>query len=295
MVAQHNYAFADALSLSYTAEGHALADLVIPSEREKIQRLQTILRTELLDAAHLPPLYGSRDARTSMPAIGELDIAHATAGFRTRSEYWMFRASDGQSRGFPITISLARTGAYFVVLTLVQNTGGLKSFPSPRTSHNIRTSQLPSPSSVQGARSPSLERHSHLPLSYPTHLPPTAPDQRTLLMQPSHMQPPHALGGLAQYRQRSPPRTSALPYSPTQTSAGSENLHGPQARGPRDSLRHLQLPPIRTAEGEGRSEPRRSSGGRSQPSSGKQSPAKGSPVSGRKKKRRRVEIGDMLH
>ena len=295
VVAQHNYAFADALSLSYTAEGHALTDLEIPSEREKIQRLQTVLRAELLDAAHLPPLHGSRDARITMPAIEELDIAHATAGFRTRSEYWMFRASDGQSRGFPITVSLARTGAYFVVLTLVQNTGGLKSFPSPRTSHNIRTSQLPSPSSAQGARSPSLERHAHQPLSYTSHLSSTIPDQRSLLMQPSHIQPSHPLGGLAQYRQRSPPRSSTLPYGPTKTSAGSEPSTAPQTRTPRDSLRHLQLPPIRTAEGDVRSEPRHSSGGRSHPSSGKQSPAKGSPVSGRKKKRRRVEIGDMLH
>ncbi len=294
VVAQHNHAFADALSLSYTAEGHALADLVIPSEREKIQRLQTILRAELLDAAHLPPLYGSRDARATMPAIEELDIARATSGFHTRSEYWMFRASEGQSRGFPITVSLARTGAYFVVLTLVQNTGSLKAFPSPRASHNVHTSQLPSPSSAQGACSPTLDRHSHQPLPYAAHLSSASSDQRTLLMQPSHMQPSHNLGALGQYRQRSPPRSSALPYSSTRTNSGSEISHGPQAHAPQDSLRHLQLPPIRTSGGDIGSEPRRSSGGRSQPSSGKQSPAKGSPVSGRKKKRRRVEIGDML-
>lgn len=289
VVAQHNYAFADALSLSYTAEGHALADLVIPSEREKIQRLQTILRAELLDAAHLPPLYGSRDARTSMPAIEELDIAHATSGFCTRSEYWMFRGSEGQSRGFPITVSLARTGAYFVVLTLVQNTGSLKAFPSPRTSHNVRTSQLSSPSSTQAASSPSLDRHPHQPLPYTAPLPSPSSDQRTLLMQPSHMQPSHSLGTLEQYRQRSPPRSSALPYGLARTSSSSDTSHGPQVHAPQDSLRHLQLPPIRTSGGDVGGEPRRLSGGRSQTSSGKQSP-----VSGRKKKRRRVEIGDML-
>ena len=293
VVAQHNYAFADVLSLSYTAEGHALADLVIPSEREKIQRLQSILRAELLDAAHLPPLHGSRDARTTMPAIEELDIAHVTAGFRTRSEYWMFRASEGQSRGFPVTISLARTGTYFVVLTLVQNTGGLKAFPSPRASHSVRTSQLSSPASAHGATSPVLDRHTHQSLPY---IPPTAPDQRTLLMQPSHMQPSLPLGSLTRYRQPSPPRTSIPPYGPTQTSPLSESSHGPQGHSPRDSLRHLQLPPIRTSSGDITSEPRRSSGGgRHHSSSGKNSPAKGSPVSGRKKKRRRVEIGDMLH
>lgn len=294
VVAQHNYAFADALSLSFTAEGHALADLVIPSEREKIQRLQTILRAELLDAAHLPPLYGSRDARTTMPAIEELDLADATAGFRTRSEYWMFRASEGQSRGFPITISLARTGAYFVVLTLVQNTGGLKAFPSPRASHNVHASPLSSPVSAHGSSSPSLDRHLHQTQLYTPQLPSTAPEQRTLLMQPSHMQPAHSLGSLTQYRQRSPPRTSALPYGPTKTSAASGTSRGSPAQTPHDSLRHLQLPPIRTTGGDITSEPPRSSGGRRQPSSGKQSPAKGSPVSGRKKKRRRVEIGDML-
>ena len=293
MVAQHNYAFADVLSLSYTAEGHALADLVIPSEREKIQRLQSILRAELLDAAHLPPLHGSQDARTTMPAIEELDIAHATAGFRTRSEYWMFRSSEGQSRGFPITISLARTGAYFVVLTLVQNTGGLKAFPSPRASHSVRTSQFPSPASAHGAISPILDRHPHQSSAYNLS---SAPDQRTLLMQPSHMQPSLPVGSLTRYRQPSPPRPSVLPYGPTKTSSPSEPSHAPQVHSPGDSLRHLQLPPIRTSSGDITSEPRRSSGGsRHHSTSGKNSPAKGSPVSGRKKKRRRVEIGDMLH
>lgn len=296
LVAEHNRAFADALSLPYQIKGQSLTELVIPAEREKIQRLHTALRTELLDSSHLARVQGNFDGPNGMPAIEKLDLGHITAGFRPRSEYWTFRLPKGQSRGFPITISLARTGAHFIVLTLVQSAIML---PSSNLNQTVRSQQLPSPSSTQDPRSPPQvhQAHPRKGMAYSAQLSPqksSAPEPRTLLMQPS----PSV--GLGQYRQnspviRAPVRTTVLPYSIPRGHVSQEAPRGSQSQHS-DTVpehpSHLQLPPIRTSE---LTEPSRSHEGRSEHRQGKQSPAKGSPQSGRKKKRRRVDIGEMLH
>lgn len=290
-VAQHNYAFADALAVQSSLKNYALQDLVVPSDKEKIHRVQSAMRDEMLDSAHLPPMHGRFDPSTSMPYIEELNIAQATASFHTRSEYWSFRLPGGRSRGFPISISLARGPGHFVILTLVHSIAS-NALPSPHGS-----SQIPSPTSSHVVRSPMLDQypmHGHhtkgTSMHYSTQLPvtsSTASADRTLL---SHSH------GLAQYRQTSPPQISTvLPYVHSRTNSGSEIPRSSPTSyvdNPRDSLRHLQLPPIRTSGSDIQtsrsSEPRRGS-------SGKGTPVRGSPQSGRKKKRRRVEIGDMLH
>ena len=291
-VAQHNYAFADALAVQNSLKGFALLDLVVPADREKIHRLQSALRTEMLDSAHLPPIHGRFDPITSMPYIEELNIAQATAGFHTRSEYWSFRLPGDRSRGFPISISLARGPGHFVILTLVHGIASSNPLPSPHGSSHVS-----SPTSSHGVHSPTLDQypmHGHhangTSRHYNTHLPVAvskASADRTLL---SHSH------GLAQYRQTSPPQTSTvLPYVHSRSNSGNEIPRSSPASypdNPRDNLRHLQLPPIRTSGSDIQtnrsSEPRRGS-------SGKGTPVRGSPQSGRKKKRRRVEIGDMLH
>ncbi|KAL8731210.1 MAG: hypothetical protein Q9181_004387 [Wetmoreana brouardii] len=289
-VAQHNYAFADALAVQNSLKGYPLVELVVPSDREKIYRLQSALRSEMLDSAHLPPINGRFDPVTSMPYIEDLNIAQATAGFHTRSEYWSFRLPGDRSRGFPISITLARGPGHFVILTLVHSNA---SNPMP-SSHG--SSYVSSPTSSHGVRSPTLDQypmHGHhangTSRQYTTQLPVTvskAAADRTLL---SHSH------GLAQYRQSSPPQTTVLPYVHSRTKSGSEIPRSSPTSYPensRDNLRHLQLPPIRTSGSDihssRSSEPRRGS-------SGKGTPVRGSPQSGRKKKRRRVEIGDMLH
>lgn len=291
-VAQHNYAFADALAVQNSLKGYALLDLVVPSDREKIHRLQSALRAEMLDSAHLPPISGRFDPITSMPYLEDLNIGQATAGFHTRSEYWSFRLPGDRSRGFPISISVARGRGHFVILTLVHSNGSSNPVPSPHGS-----SYMSSPTSSHGVHSPTLDQypmHGHhsngTSRHYTTQLPVTvskASADRTLL---SHSH------GLAQYRQTSPPQaTTVLPYVHSRTNSGSEIPRSSPTSypdTPRDSLRHLQLPPIRTSgtdiHSSRSSEPRRGS-------SGKGTPVRGSPQSGRKKKRRRVEIGDMLH
>ncbi|KAL8664943.1 MAG: hypothetical protein Q9202_002652 [Teloschistes flavicans] len=291
-VAQHNYAFAEALAVQSSLKGYALLDLVVPADREKIHRLQSAMRSEMLDSAHLPPITSRFDPVTSMPYIEDLNISQATAGFHTRSEYWSFRLSGDRSRGFPISISVARGPGHFVILTLVPSTGSANPLPSPHGS-----SFGSSPTSAHSLRSPTLDQypmHGHhangTSRQYTTHLPVTVSQtaaDRTLL---SHSH------GLAQYRHASPPQTSTvLPYVHSRTNSGSEIPRSSPASYPgesRDNLRHLQLPPIRTSGSDIQtsrpSEPRRGS-------SGKGTPVRGSPQSGRKKKRRRVEIGDMLH
>ena len=288
VVAQHNHAFAQALSLPFNARGHALMELIAPSEREKIFRLQGVLRAELRDAARLPPIHGRYDPQAPIPAIEALDIARATAGFQTRSEYWTFRLPKEQSRGFPISISLAQAGTHFIVLTLIQRPDSSKSILSPNISHTVRNHQMPSPLSPS-SHSPTsgapLRYYSNP--SYTEHLPVVSPTYNNLNLQPSHSL------SVGQYSQRSPPRTVELPYTGSRQSSSPEQLRKPRSNHDdvADIPKHLQLPPIRTS-GSGISDSRREDrGGRS----GNGSPVKGSPQSGRKKKRRRVGIEEMLH
>lgn len=298
VVTQHNHAFAQALSLPFNARGHSLMEIVVLSEREKIFRLQGVLRAELVDAARLPPIRGRYDPQASIPAIENLDIAQATAGFQTRSEYWTFRLPKEQSRGFPISISLAQAGAPFIVLTLIQRPDSSQSILSPNVGNAVHNPQMLSPLSPS-SHSPILDRHSSkqghtdgAPLryytnpSYTDNIPLVSPTYNTLDLQPSHRL------SVGQYSQRSPPRSVELPYTSSRQDSSPEQLRNPRSHHEdiTDIPRHLQLPPIRTS-GSSVSESRREDrGGRS----GNGSPVKGSPQSGRKKKRRRVGIEEML-
>ena len=303
-VAEHNPAFADALGLTFSANGLSLTDLVISSEGGKIQRLQTALRAELMDLSHPGRLHGSYENANGMPTIENLDLGHATTGLRPRSEYWTFRSPKGRSIGFPITLSLARNGGHFVILTLVQSSN-VAMQASPHSSQVGESRQSASTSSSQGLRSPPLggrpgqpsHRNSHSQSNYvhPMELSTshtTGAECRPLSVQAS----PNV--SLDQYSHHTSPSATVLPYSvarPPSSPESPRNSQAPHHEMPGKNLRHLQLPPIRTS-GNGISEPSRSSderrGGHSHD---KLSPAKGSPQSGRKKKRQRVEIVDMLH
>ncbi|MCJ1252244.1 hypothetical protein MMC24_000048 [Lignoscripta atroalba] len=297
VIARSNYAFSDALSIRANTEGISLRDLIILSERDKIQRLQNSLRAELQDVAQLPPIRSSLNDSNFNFVSGEHDLLGATSGFQPRSEYWTFRLPNDQSRGFPITICLARTTDYFIVLTLVSSSNTLSAIPTPLASQGGWTQSLPSPNSVHSTQSPTLERQldrnnfngaNQTKLSY--HLassPATSivPETRPHLLQPSHDL------RLPQYGQRSPPQhhdshisTPSAPGTTRSTVQGSEI--------PRNNLRHLQLPPIRTT---GIGEGERSTTSKANNPAGRQSSVKDSPQSAKKKKRQRVDIGEMLH
>lgn len=297
IVAQHNHAFAQALAITFNARGHSLLDLVVPSEREKIYRLQNALRSEMVDAARRRPGSARFDSWASMPAIENLDIGRATAGFETRSEYWTFRLSKEQSRGFPISVSLAEAGAFFIALTVIQRPESASAVLSPGLSDAVRSHQLTSPPS-HAPRSPVLERHSsktaqqHRGHSRTYSYGDPAPLMSPTASIPLELQPSHCLS-VSQYSQRSPPKNAALPYIGSKPSSSPEQIRVPRSREEITSIpAHLQLPPIRTS-GSGHHESR-SHDHRHGRSSGKASPVKGSPQSGRKKKRKRIDIEEML-
>ena len=259
VVAHHNRAFSETLSLPFSVRGQTLLDLVVPSEKERIRRLQASMRAELRDTAFSSAyMNGNHSSHGSIPAIESLDIAHATAGFQTRSEYWTFRLPCEQSRGFPISISLGKNGPPFVILTLVQSAGAF----SPSNHPGFQTSPvLSSPTSVT-TLSPTNGHFSHhrrnasaaaATTPYLISSTTTSLDDQLLAMQPSH--------SLAQYK-HSPPRSiQQIPYNASRTDSSSSATSVTSGSNPgippnppahqnqplaRDSLRHLQLPPIRT-------------------------------------------------
>lgn len=303
-VAEHNEAFADALGLTCSAKGQYLTDLVISSEIGKIQRLQTAVRAEVMDLSRKGRIHASYENGNGLPAIENLDLGHSTPSFHSRSEYWTFRLPKGRSIGFPITLSLARNGDHFIILTLVQSSNMVMQ-ATPEATQVRESRQLASPPLSQTPGSPSQagqssqyhqrNNYSQGSYVYPVELSPpltSGSESRTLSVQPSPST------SMEQYNNHSPLQTTVLPYcvggpvSSSESSRTSQSLHHER---PVENLRHLQLPPIRTS-GKGISEPSRSGDERrAGHSHDKHSPAKGSPQSGRKKKRQRVEIMDMLH
>ena len=313
IVAQHNRAFSDALSLQITARGQTLLDLVVSAEREKIRRLQALMRAELQNAIRSAHKHGDLNMPNTMPSIEQLDILRATSGFQTRSEYWTFRLPRDQSRGFPISISLARDGGHFIVLTLIQSASSLQTIPSPPPLQqgsmlsSTGTGNMPSTShSLYQGHQPNHSQHqrhhrnspSDVGIPYLNSPMPSSLEDQLLPPQPSH--------SLAQFKQISPPSSIQMPSMPYPTprtnssssASGSEiprSSPGHQHRAlQRDNLRHLQLPPIRTTPTSNPDISKQPSHRRANQND-TPSPARSSPHSGKRKKRRRVEIGDMLH
>lgn len=291
VICRSNHAFSDALALRTNAEGKLLNDLVIPSEKEKIQRLQNNLGAEMHESTQAPYHRTSINEYVSSNNPEEQDIFDSTAGFEPRSEYWTFRLPNGQSRGYPISISLAKTDTYFVVLTLVSSTKPMPILPASQGAwihpasittslhggHPVYPDRL-----VERPRSREVNAMGH---PYQGQAPKSVPEgypNGSRGMEPSYGQ------DLRQYRQQSPSQT----YD--SGSAGSAETNRTSPHGyevPEESLRHLQLPPIRTGS---RRDSGRLESSKTSASSWKESPGKVDPLSGKRKKRRRVDIGEML-
>ena len=288
IICRSNHAFSDALALRTSAEGRLLNDLVILSEKEKIQRLQNNLRAEMHESTQAPYLRTSINEYVSGNNPEEQDIFESTAGFEPRSEYWTFRLPNGQSRGYPISISLAKTDAYFVVLTLVSSTKPMPIMPASQGTWIHPTSV---PSSVHGGHPVYSDRLVERPrsretntmgLPYQGQAPKSVPEgypNGSRGMESSYGQ------DLRQYRQQSPSQT----YDSGSAGSAETNRSSPHGYEiPEEGLRHLQLPPIRTGS-------RRDSGRLESSKTGASSwKDKVDPQSGKRKKRRRVDIGEML-
>lgn len=296
IISRSNDAFAEALSLPYDMESKAVKDLVIPSEREKIARLQHNLILELREIALLPTAI-----RTSSINGGDSRTSIAAGVFQDRSEYWTFCLPNGQSRGFPVSISLGKSSVFFFILTLVQN---IKlpitlpmpsSYPSSSWSPPV-VSQVPvySPQSASADRILSGKLSNAMHTTHPHHLQPleAAPFHGENGIQPLQSS---SNTDLRHYRQRSSSQTQESGTSPSTLSNSTgrssiPSLYGSDAS--REKLRHLRLPPIRTT---GIQETDHTNIKSKASFSGMQSPDKVSiPGSAKRKKRRRIDIGEML-
>ena len=289
LLLRSNHAFSDALSLRTNPAGLCLKDLVLPTDREKIHRLQSSLRSDLRTAPSLPPYRLSPSRSSHITMDEEQDLLGATAGFQPRSEYWTFRLPGEQSRGFPISICMAKSSGYFVVLTFAASAKPLMSLPPPRTSSTSWSQPMTSAAPVV---SPTLERShqahhfngmSPVKSQY-SHYPATN-SYDIIDAQPRMFQ--YASNGAERsLYKRSPQQAYDRHYSTTSTGTTGSSVHSSDI--PRESLR---LPPIRTS----------SNGENTRPISSKVSTShrretsvKGSPQSSQRKKRQRVGIVEIL-
>ena len=304
VVVQHNRAFSDALYLQIAARGQTLLDLVVPAERDKIRRLQALMRAEYQNAMQSARRHGDLNTIDTMPSIDQLDVVRATSGFQTRSEYWTFRLPRDQSRGFPICISLARDGGHFVVLTLINSANSLQqvasptAFQQPLIMPTTSAGGMPSPpNSIYQSHSSRHQRGSPSDAGLPYLSPGTSYEDQLLQFNTNNIGP---------YKPISPPRSVVVPYAtPRTNSSGSASASSSelmrsspatnQQALPRDNLKHLQLPPILTGTTptSDPSTPRDTH--RRRHGTNTPSPARHGANASKRKKRRRLEIGDVLH
>lgn len=295
LVTQYNRAFSDALCLRASVHHQRLEDLILPQDRDKLQRLQASIASELQNVLNSAYRYGLADTmHSTTPAIDRLDVLHATAGFQARSDYFSFRPSQqGPVPAFLISLSLARETGHFLILTLIQNISTVPEYLAPAGMSAV--SGIPSPpNSVYCSSRYPRDSPPDAALSYPIAGLPLVYEDATI---PHQRLAPSRPGSPPRYIQMAAP-AYGTPSTKSHSSANSlsgSDLQRTSPVGGKQDLQHLQLPPIRAGP---TSDPNSATAQPTERSSKHQnstpSPSRGSPHSSKRKRRRRLDIGDVL-
>ncbi|KAI9842503.1 MAG: hypothetical protein M1837_007097 [Sclerophora amabilis] len=99
--------------------GRQIADLVIPSDRDKISRLKRELEDERgsRDPVYLPPIYGDGDS-TAIQRVLESEIERVTRRAVERRVELTFLTPNRRQRTLSARVMLAKTSIYFVIVVL---------------------------------------------------------------------------------------------------------------------------------------------------------------------------------
>ena len=233
-----NRLFQDLFGSITDGSGPKLAEFLESRHAATLQTLETDLRQERSrrDENYLPPISGTADLEAAQ-RLSDSEIDRACNGFQIRSYQWSFVFPGGHSSNLQVTVRLAKTTAFFAVITL-------PAFPRPEPRPIMSyvphpSPSYPSPTSMQ-------------PYSYSSH-PPPGPYAAPL--------PPSPLSSFQALNTSLPP-TSPVVYTQTMPPPPSRPLHTyssyqspssqpgstyqPSSRTPEPTVgrESLQLPPI---------------------------------------------------
>ncbi|KAH0439940.1 hypothetical protein CcaCcLH18_02657 [Colletotrichum camelliae] len=243
-IARVSQTFSDAVGI-VNVRGRKLFDIVVPSDREKVQNHQRQMQDERArkDPVYLPPIFGQHEQERVFESL-RFEADELSRFQLDRQDFFVFTSSDGQPRSFSVRMGLAkRESIYFIVLLL----NAAPRYPYPSPSPHAR--DIPYSYQQQAAPPPPQ------PQAYAQHTPisatfePSRPrfGESTLAPRPSPGQPPHMASGLSPGVSPGMPSYAASPSRPDYP-VGPSSYQIPRSELPpttRPPQPSFQLPPIR--------------------------------------------------
>ncbi|KAF9881595.1 hypothetical protein CkaCkLH20_00741 [Colletotrichum karsti] len=241
-IARASQSFADAIGIP-NVRGRKLSDIVIPSEREKVQSYQRQMQDERArkEPNYLPPIFGQHEQERVFESL-RFETDEIARFQLDRQDFFAFASIDGQLRSYPIRMGLAKQESiYFIVLLLNAH----PRYPYPSPSPHAR--DIPY-SSYQQQPPPQQQAYAqHTPVS--ATFEPARPrfGESALAPRPSPGQPPHMTSGLSPGVSPGMPSYAASPSRPDYP-VGPSSYQIPRSELPpttRPPQPSFQLPPIR--------------------------------------------------
>ncbi|KXH40425.1 hypothetical protein CNYM01_09971 [Colletotrichum nymphaeae SA-01] len=236
-IARASPAFADAVGIP-NVRGRSLFDIVVPTEREKLQSHQRQIQEERTrkDPVYLPPIFGRQEQERVFDSL-RFEADEISRFQLDRQDFFVFAASDGQPRSYSVRLGLAkRESIYFIVLLI----NAAPRYPYPSPSPHAREVPYPYPPQQQAYAQ-------HTPVSATFEQPRPRFGEGALAPRPSPGQPLHMASGLSPGISPGMPSYAASPSRPEYASGPSSyqiprSELPPTTRPPQPSF---QLPPIR--------------------------------------------------
>ncbi|KAK1723446.1 hypothetical protein CaCOL14_007497 [Colletotrichum acutatum] len=236
-IARASPSFADAVGIP-SVRGRSLFDIVMPSEREKLQSHQRQIQEERTrkDPVYLPPIFGRQEQERVFDSL-RFEADEISRFQLDRQDFFVFAASDGQPRSYSVRLGLAkRESIYFIVLLI----NAAPRYPYPSPSPHAREVPYPYPPQQQAYTQ-------HTPVSATFEQPRPRFGEGALAPRPSPGQPLHMASGLSPGISPGMPSYQASPSRPEYASGPSSyqiprSELPPTTRPPQPSF---QLPPIR--------------------------------------------------
>ncbi|KAK6220184.1 hypothetical protein QIS74_05686 [Colletotrichum tabaci] len=242
-MARASPAFADAVGIP-SLRGRSLLDVVLPSERDKIQSHQRSMQDERSrkDPVYLPPIFGRQEQERVFDSL-RFEVDEISRFQLDRQDFFVFAASDGQPRSYSVRLGLAkRESIYFIVLLI--NAAPALRYPYPSPSPHAREM----PYSYQPQQQQQQQVYAqHTPVSATFEHARPRFGEGTLAPRPSPGQPPHMTTRLSPGTSPGMPSYAASPSRPDYA-AGPSSYQIPRSELPpttRPPQPSFQLPPIR--------------------------------------------------
>ncbi|KAF4869689.1 hypothetical protein CGCSCA1_v011191 [Colletotrichum siamense] len=242
-IARVSQTFSDAVGI-VSVRGRKLFDIVVPSDREKVQSHQRQMQDERArkDPVYLPPIFGQHEQERVFESL-RFEADELSRFQLDRQDFFVFASSDGQPRSFSVRMGLAkRESIYFIVLLL----NAAPRYPYPSPSPHAR--DIPYSYQQQAPPPPQSQTYAqHTPIS--ATFEPSRPrfGESTLAPRPSPGQPQHMASGLSPGVSPGMPSYAASPSRPDYA-VGPSSYQIPRSELPpttRPPQSSFQLPPIR--------------------------------------------------